>query len=487
MPLNLISDLWIPVRRTDGTRQTIAPWQMADPGIAFPDWPRPDLNVACLELLIGLVFLADPPADDEEWEARQAPDPDRLRDRLAPFAPAFDLLGDGPRFLQDMEPLEGEPNPPDMLFIDSAGGNTAKNNADLMVRRGRYPVLDHALAAMALYTFQAFAPSGGAGNRTSMRGGGPMVTLVDPGQGLWPIVWANVPDGKPGTIANLPWMKPTLTSEKGQQHFPEQAHPVEAFFGMPRRLRLISDDSGVTGVIQRPWGTNYAGWRHPLSPYYRLKAGEEWLPKHPRPGRFGYRNWLGVTVALPHEDESLARRAAMVREWQLRRPDLAARVIVAGWAMDNMKPRDFVYSAPPLLNLDETALYGLTGMIEAAEQVALALRAALVPVLSEGEAREAVREAFYAGTEPDFERLAAGLTAVNISETAQGWLADMARVALRLFEAEALPGLAERDFRAQAAIVGAHRFLRSTLGGKGKYGGKAFDLLGISAGRTEAA
>jgi CRISPR system Cascade subunit CasA len=66
MTLNLIEDPWIPVLCEDGTRRVIAPWQMADPGLLRPDWPRPDLNIACCELLIGLVFLADPPATNGE-------------------------------------------------------------------------------------------------------------------------------------------------------------------------------------------------------------------------------------------------------------------------------------------------------------------------------------------------------------------------------------------------------------------------------------
>jgi len=73
---------------------------------------------------------------------------------------------------------------------------------------------------MALFTFQAHSRSRGAGNRTSMRGGGPMVTLVDPGGGLWPLVWGNVPEGRPGALRDLPWMRPTRTSEKGEQVLP---------------------------------------------------------------------------------------------------------------------------------------------------------------------------------------------------------------------------------------------------------------------------
>ena len=179
MSLNLVRDAWIPVLLSDGTRRTIAPWQIADADIVALDWPRMDFNIACLELLIGLVFLVDPPEDVDEWQERRAPDARRLRQRLALFERAFNLLGDGPRFLQDLDALQGDAVSPDMLFIDSAGEATAKNNADLMTWRGRYPSLSPPMAAMALHTFQAFAPSGGAGNRTSMRGGGPQVTLVD--------------------------------------------------------------------------------------------------------------------------------------------------------------------------------------------------------------------------------------------------------------------------------------------------------------------
>ncbi|KPN62650.1 CRISPR system Cascade subunit CasA [Aliiroseovarius crassostreae] len=476
MHLNLITDPWIPVRLRSGDRRVIAPWQIADPDIAFPDWPRPDLNVACLELLIGLVFMADPPAHEEEWQDRERPDPDRLKARLAPFAPAFNLLGDGKRFLQDLEPLEGAPNSPDMLFIDSAGANTVRNNADLMVWRGRYGDLALPLAAMALYTFQSFAPSGGAGNRTSMRGGGPMVTLIDPGQGLWPLIWANVPDGRPADTDHLPWMRPTRVSNKAQQVFPEQSHPVEAFFGMPRRVRLVGDDT-VTGVIQRPYGTNYAGWMHPLSPYYRQKVGAEWLPKHPRPGAFGYRHWLGVIAAQPETDATLTRRAQMVRLWGQRSGHRPAQVLVAGWSMDNMKPRDFILAAPPLVSPDGAAQRCLIGMIEAADLMSLALRASLGPVLAEGEAREAVREAFYAHTEALFQQLATGLTAVNTAQTATDWLAEMRRVALDLFERRALSGLSEQDAKRQQQIVAAHGRLRANLSGYGTYGRKAYEAL----------
>lgn len=475
MSLNLISDPWIPVRCADGSKRVISPWQMTEPGIEMPDWPRPDLNIACLEFLVGLVYLADPPADIEDWDRRAAPDPERLRDRLAEFAPAFNLLGDGPLFLQDREPLAGDPNSPDMLFIDSAGGQTARNNADLMVWRGRYAALDLPLAAMALYTFQAFAPSGGAGNRTSMRGGGPLVTLVDPGQGLWPLIWANVPYGRTGSLQDLPWMRATRVSDGGLETDPpaDSLFGAEAFFGMPRRLRLVAGDTGITGIVQRPYGTNYARWKHPLSPYYRMKPGTEWLPKHPRAGRFGYRNWLGI-VAREAKSE-VAELALSLRDWGPRRGGGA--VIVSGWAMDNMKPRDFTLSSEPFLDLSPEAEDRLVGLIQGAEAAGVALRGALEPLLAEGEAREAEREAFFAATE---SRFAAHLLALRAgADPRADWLADLRAQALLQFDALATPGLDRRETDQIRRIVDARRFLGLAFAGYGKQGKTIYEALDL--------
>lgn len=483
MPLNLIFDPWIPVLDKGGGRQVIAPWQMADDRFQRPDWPRADLNIACLELLIGLVFLADPPRDPADWRARRAPDPDRLRTALAGFAPAFNLTGEGPLFLQDMEPLAGDPNPPDMLFIDSAGANTARNNADLMVHRGRYAALDPALAAMALFAFQAHAPSGGAGNRTSMRGGGPLLTLVDPGQGLWPLIWANVPHGQPATAKELPWMRATRASDKGLETVPPVggSFGVEAFFGMPRRLRLVETDGLISGVVQKPYGTNYALWMHPLTPYYRQKPGEVALPVHPRAGTFGYRHWLGVLAEKPGND-GLRERAHVLTLWRdrSRAMKVEGSVLVAGWAMDNMKPRDFTFSVQPVVDLKPEANLMLIGLVEAAEQAALALRNALEPVMAGGEAREGEREGFYTATEAAFHARFAALKAGRaVGEVAAGWRDDLRQQALAQFDTLALPGLDQRETDVVQRIVQARRNLQGSFAGYGKYGGNMYGAMGL--------
>ena len=496
MPFNLITDAWIPVRTSDGTR-IIRPDQIAEPGVLRPDWPRADFNLACYELLVGLVFLADPPEDEEDWADRRAPDPERLRERLAPLAPAFNLDGAGPRFLQDLEDLDAEPSGVDLLHIDSSGGNTARNNADLMVRRDRYSGIALSEAAMALFTLQSQAPSGGAGNRTSMRGGGPLITLVDPEEDsetpLWDMVWANVPDGEaldPTRLeVALPWMRPTQTSEKGTS--PKQPPEdgtlalAETFFGMPRRLRLdFSDDDPprVTGVRQRPYGTNYGLWRHPLSPYYQQNAGSEMLPMHPRPGIGSYRNWIGI--AFEHAD-GLRHVAGAVHAWHARTQGRTARLHVGGWAMDNMKPRDFVWSRLPLFKLSADAEDAAIRLVEAANAFAVALAGAMQTLTGaaamDATAVETVREAYYAETQDEFERMLRRLSdGAPLSEIAPGWVRALRDVALHLFEARALPGLGARDIEDAEVIVRAHGQLRAAFSGWGaKTGQAAFKALGL--------
>ena len=387
MPLNLVSDPWIPAVRR-GEPVTIRPDEIASQGIERLDWPRDDLNLAGMELLVGLVYLADPPIDDGDWETRyKLPDPARLRDALNEHKDFFELTGDGPRFLQDLESFEtdakkSEIKPPEMLFIDSAGEQTAKKNADVMVKRDRYGALPLPLAAIALYTLQAFAPLGGSGNRTSMRGGGPMVTLMKPIDGgshsLWRFVWSNVPEGlavgADRAKKALPWLRPTRTSKRKEVVTPDMSHDAEAFFGMPRRLRFVFDGDRMTGVVQRTYGTNYEGWEHPLSPYYCQKVGGERLPVHPKPGKLSYRNWLGLAFGKSGETRSLAKTVHRYHNL-LAAPH--AELSVGGWAMSKATPQDFSVHMYPTFRTDEAIDLRVGALVEAANEAAKELLGAL--------------------------------------------------------------------------------------------------------------
>ena len=69
MGSNLVNDAWIPAYTVKGARR-IRAWEIADAGVEWVDWGRGDLDLACLELLIGLVLIADPPANETDWRAR---------------------------------------------------------------------------------------------------------------------------------------------------------------------------------------------------------------------------------------------------------------------------------------------------------------------------------------------------------------------------------------------------------------------------------
>lgn len=175
---NLIHDPWIPVVTRARQRRTVCPSELTlDLGtnpIVEMGWPRADLRAATLEFLIGLLTTACVPEGNDHWRRwwNEPPTPEELTARLAPYAVAFDFDGDGPRFLQDRGDLGNEFCPVSGLLIDQPGANTEKNNADLFVKRGQVSVLARSSAAIVLYALQAFAPSGGAGHRTGLRGAG---------------------------------------------------------------------------------------------------------------------------------------------------------------------------------------------------------------------------------------------------------------------------------------------------------------------------
>lgn len=519
------------MRRASGRAQILRPADLTDaidtdPVVAL-DWPRADFRLAGLEFLIGLLATACPPEDDNgtdepgDWlgEWRHPPSPATLAARFAPLAPAFLLDSDGPRFMQDAEDFAGESNRVETLLIEAPGGQTLKKNADHFIKRDQVVTLGRAMAAMALYTLQNFAPAGGAGNRVGLRGGGPLTTLAIPpvagGKSLplWHLLWANVPRGapaRPGEMAKIfPWLTPTRTSEKGgRTTSPRDVHPLQAYWGMPRRIRLVFEANpaavpcdlggGVDAVVvrgwrQRPYGTNYAAWQHPLSPYYRQKASDaEWLPVHGQPGGVGYRHWVGLLM----DDAGGLRRPAdaitrfrLNRLWQIAGEDAVVpwRMLAAGFDMDNMKARGFVESEMPVLEPADAAQSAgfretVESLVGAANDVAgllgRSVRRALFSIPLDAGLIVTLREQFWAQTEPAFMNLAREAASGRLApeELGQAWLDGLAPVARRLFAAAA-PIDAHGADRHPGRIAAAARTLNLALHGYGKEGEALFRSL----------
>ncbi len=533
MTFNLLTDSLFPVITRKGARRWLSFAELADDGDDAPvdfDWPRADFNMAAYEFAIGVATLALRPTRERDWLRlwRAPPDPDVLGEKLAPLLHAFELDGNGPRFMQEFGGLEGDPTPIEALLIDTPGVNGQKKNADVLTHRSRYSALGLPAAAMALYALQQFAPAGGAGNRTSMRGGGPMTTLVVPGSppgerpALWRIVLANLVARQENDFDHndlpkiLPWLAPTLVSDKehGERvvnEHDDDAHPLQCFFGMPRRIVLQSGGSGpcpmtsikaplLDGFVQKPWGVNYGLWAHPLTPYRRQKEADPPYSAKPKSARFGYRDWISVTVGT--KEELLAQPAATVRaarhggrREQLRSAAAAdASLRAGGWATNNMEAIAYLSAEQPLHlaasddaqdALDRSAIALARAADEVASMLVAALRSAL---FSEGAKPatdravfEEARAAFYEATEDAFHNaldamLADGAT--QIEERARDWLARVSRAAAAAFDACA-PVPIDDPERAHR-IVAAYKRLRSALAGYGPQGRRLFEALGLA-------
>ena len=536
---NLIDEAWLPVRRRSGAVERIQPWRIADrigddPCVAFA-WPRPDFNGAAHEFLIGLLSTAAAPGDDDEWDDwwLDPPSADVLGQRFAQIAHAFNLDGPGPRFLQDLDPLEGaEDKGAAALLIDTPGAQALRNNTDLFVKRGAVPVLSRAAAAMALYTMSAYAPTGGAGHFTSLRGGGPMTTLVVAehsryGNTLWGRLWPNVEtreqiearsveatfDDDPGRI--FPWLVPTRTSDpkaSGRKTTPADVHPLQVYWGMPRRIRLgfeeargrrcaltaVQDSVTVSSYRTRTYGTNYSeGFGHPLTPYYRQKASAATkLPVHPNPGGISYRLWPGLVVA---SNEGLREPARVIRHWQSTRDpkgEPASRFVAFGYDMDKMKARAWTEGEMPLWRLDGEAGARLPETIQrtttGATTVARLVTGAAKSALSDNPKRASgdwsfIAERFYRDTEAAFYTvLGEAVSTIRgfpdrddpAIEVRGQWASIMEKAALRLFDEYASSeGLEDRDMHRH---VKARFCLTLALRGRGKAGKSLFEKdLGI--------
>lgn len=445
---NLIHDRWIPVRCRDGTTKTIAPWEMTadhenNPTTAIVTL-RPDFDGALTQYLIGLCQTVIPPADEEEWRELlfEPPEPSALKKEFDKVAGAFNLYGDGPRFMQETSINDGTVWSVRDLIIGMPEDTKISENTDWFVKRDTLNGLCPACAAMALYTLQTNAPGGGRGHMTSMRGGGPMTTIVL-GPTLWQTVWANVLDrddegekAKAEDDRRFPWMGRIRTSEGKEVTTPTDAHPDQAFWGMPRRVLLDFDgatpgtcdlcgeetDTLVTRYHAKPYGIKYAGWVHPLSPYYRKdKKSTEMLPLHPQPGGITYQNWLGMVINDRKEGATIAENIAL---FPRRTPPGRVREVFApngsrprlwafGFDMDNKKPRCYYQGTMPIISAAEESRAELedlaAGMIKSATEMANNVRWCVKVALFDKPADvkgdlSVITARFYQATEKDFYR-----------------------------------------------------------------------------------
>lgn len=527
--MNLMTESWIPVIRDDGTRERIAPWQIAErqnPVMQIAA-PRPDFQGALYQFLIGLLQTLAPPTDiDERMEYWQrAPDPVVLRMSMEKLSAAFELISsEKEAFMQDYDMPEGEQKEIAALLIDAPGVKTVKDNLDHFVKAGSVAGVCGSCAASALFTLQINAPSGGSGHRVGLRGGGPLTTLLLPEDAslpLWHKLWLNVLTvdeygvGCSGADASVfPWMAPTKVSDKtGKPVLPGSSNldHLHVYWAMPRRIRLEPQEQPgacslcgeeaqqlITHYRTKNYGMNYEGpWVHPLTPYRHD-------PKHEKPplslkgqqGGLGYRHWLG----LVWRDTGNADQAA--RNVQSFQDEKAFSVIdeidvglwCFGYDMDKMRARCWYEHQLPVVPVDaeyrEVFFSLVSDLIFVARDIVKELRSQVKaawfdrPKDVKGD-MSMVDQSFWQATEPMFYQQLHRLSRLPVNtrtfppEVASLWVSEMRKHVFDLFDHWTLEGNPEdMDLR---RIIKARKFLNINI-----YKSKSFKSLNNAAKTEEA-
>lgn len=468
-PYNLLAERWIPVRRASGSLDWIAPWQIAemdDPPLRIES-PRPDFDGALIQFLIGLVQTVAAPESKLAWRRGFDRPPENLREVFESVAQAFNLDGEGPRFMQDLTLKRS-----DVKGILPISALLISEPTEFFVKPGLIGGLSYAMAAAALYTLQTNAPSGGRGHLTSLRGGGPLTTVLV-GDTLWRTVWLNglihgdflAGPGNPERNAladKFPWMASTRTTKAT---LPDDVHPCQHYWGMPRRIRLDFVDSRlgrcdlsgtknsplVSQYLAKHHGTNYGGgaWSHPLTPY-TLQPGKAPNARKGQADGLPYREWPQLVLA---GSERVRARVVAAYENE-RRFDQQSSPRLWAFGFDfvpgQMKPRCWYSGITPILPLaEEGQQRAYAGRIQQCIDASEAVRKTLIQQIKAALLRRPqdgkgdlsfISRQFWSATETEFFDVAREIHDAIVDDAKdidarEQWLKHLHRTALEVFTA----------------------------------------------------
>ncbi len=164
--MNLTIDPWIPALRADGRRELFSLRDLFAQAHELRDLAvKPHERIALMRLLLCITQAAlDGPADEDEWQDCQSLIQPRVAEYLEKWNAAFELFGEGRRFLQFSQLQSGkeadEGNAATKLDLALATGNNSTLFDNLA---GEDRTLQSARSAINLLTFQCFAPGGRIG------------------------------------------------------------------------------------------------------------------------------------------------------------------------------------------------------------------------------------------------------------------------------------------------------------------------------------
>ena len=349
--MNLLTDIWLPVITHMGEKRTIKLAEISDPSINELDFNRMDFQGAGYQLLIGLLQTTFAPVDVDEWTERltSPPSTDELQQAFDKVSYAFELDGDGVRFMQEFNFIEDKKTlrPIEQILIGSPGQSTIEKNIDFFVKRDTVKAFSPTSAIIALMAIQLNATEGGPGYYTSIRGGGGgMMTLVRPTKDrpLWEKLWWNVINrefweyddvdltNEEESKRVFPWLVDNSQSKTQEiQIFSTdeaKVHPLYVFWAMPRRIKLVIEQNSekiiddftgevspliVTAYHTKQYGNHYLGdWseNRPFTPYKsKIKQPDVLLPVKVKNEGITYKIWHALTLK---DENNIFKRAQVI-------------------------------------------------------------------------------------------------------------------------------------------------------------------------------
>jgi len=168
--MNLTTDPWVPVLRADGRSELLSLRQLFAQAHEMRDLvAKPHERIALMRLLVCITQAAlDGPADEDAWAECRDEIQSRVAAYLEKWAAAFELFGDGPRFLQFRPGMIGEPSPcmeneaVTRLDLTLASGESTPTLFDNAAAGSTRALAPHS-AALNLLTYQCYSPLLGRG------------------------------------------------------------------------------------------------------------------------------------------------------------------------------------------------------------------------------------------------------------------------------------------------------------------------------------
>lgn len=167
--MNLTLEPWIPALRADGRRKLFSLQDLFAQAHELRDLAvKPHERIALMRLLLCITQTAlDGPADEAEWENCQPLIQPRVREYLVKWKAAFELFGNGPRFLQVKPGVVAASTP----FMEKEG--ITRLNLSMASGESNATLFDNsasderefsdAAAALSLLTYQCYSPLLGRG------------------------------------------------------------------------------------------------------------------------------------------------------------------------------------------------------------------------------------------------------------------------------------------------------------------------------------